>query len=161
VDHLVITAGTYGLATLAESGADGWRGTMEERLIGPLLLIKALGSDLTGSITLFTGSIAIRPDVGSVLPTAALGGVEAAVKALAVELAPVRANVVSPGIVDTPLLDSVLGDAKPDVVKASSEHLPARRIGAPDDAASAAMFLMTNTFVTGTTIRLDGGGTLV
>ena len=110
---------------------------------------------------MFTGSTVRRPTVGAVLPTAALGGVEAAVRALAVELAPVRANVVSPGMFDTPLLATVLGDAKAVVVGAAVERLPARRIGTPDDAASAAMFLMTNPFITGTTIELDGGGTLV
>jgi NAD(P)-dependent dehydrogenase (short-subunit alcohol dehydrogenase family) len=161
IDHLVVTAGTYGAALVAESGPADWRAILEERLIGPLLLIKALGGRLTGSITLFTGSTVRRPSIGAVLPSAALGGVEAAVRALAVELAPVRANAISPGIFDTPLLDSVLGDAKAEVVKASSEHLPARRVGMPEDAASAAMFLMTNPFITGTSIELDGGGTLV
>lgn len=161
VDHLVVTAGTYGVATLAQSGPSDWRDLLEERLIGPLLLIKALGDRLTNSITLFTGSTVRRPSAGAVLATAALGGVEAAVRALAVELAPVRANAVSPGIFDTPLLDTVLGDAKSELVKASAERLPAQRIGTPDDAASAAMFLMTNPFITGTTIELDGGGALV
>jgi NAD(P)-dependent dehydrogenase (short-subunit alcohol dehydrogenase family) len=55
----------------------------------------------------------------------------------------------------------VLGDAKANVVKASAASLPARHVGTPDDAASAAMSLMTNPFITGTTIELDGGGTLV
>lgn len=161
VDHLVVTAGTYGVALVADSCPDDWRGIIEERIVGPLLLVKALGARLTRSITLFTGSTVRRPSAGAVLPTAALGGVEAMVRALAVELAPVRANAVSPGIFDTPLLDTVLGDAKADVVKASRENLPARHVGTPDDAASAALFLMTNPFVTGTTIELDGGGTLV
>ena len=161
VDHLVVTAGTYGVHPVAKSRPSDWREILEERLIGPLFLIKSLGSRLTRSITLFTGSTVRRPTAGAVLPTAALGGVEAMVRALAVELAPVRANAVSPGIVDTPLLDTVLGSAKAEVVKASRESLPARHVGTPDDAASAAMFLMTNPFVTGTTIELDGGGTLV
>jgi NAD(P)-dependent dehydrogenase (short-subunit alcohol dehydrogenase family) len=161
VDHLVVTAGTYGVAELAQSQPADWRAILEERIVGPLLLVKALGERLTGSMTLYTGSTVRRPSVGAVLPTAALGGVEAMVKALAVELAPVRANAVSPGIFDTPLLDTVLGDAKPEVVRASAERLPARHVGTPDDAASAAMFLMTNPFITGTTIELDGGGTLV
>ena len=161
VDHLVITAGTYGVALVADSWPSDWRAIIEERIVGPLLLVKALGPRLTRSITLFTGSTVRRPSAGAVLPTAALGGVEAMVRALAVELAPVRANAVSPGIVDTPLLDTVLGAAKAQVVKASAARLPARHVGTPDDAASAAMFLMTNPFITGTTIELDGGGTLV
>jgi NAD(P)-dependent dehydrogenase (short-subunit alcohol dehydrogenase family) len=161
VSHLVVTAGTYGVALVAYSEPDDWRGIVEERLIGPLFLIKSLGPRLTRSITLFTGSTVRRPSPGAVLPTAALGGVEAMVRALAVELAPVRANAIAPGIVDTPLLDTVLGEAKDEVVRASAACLPARHVGTPDDAASAAMFLMTNPFITGATIALDGGGTLV
>lgn len=161
VGHLVVTAGTYGVALVADSEPDDWRGIIEERLIGPLFLIKSLGRRLIRSITLFTGSTVRRPSAGAVLPTAALGGVEAMVRALAVELAPLRANAIAPGIVDTPLLDTVLGESKKDVIQASAESLPARHVGTPDDAASAALFLMTNPFITGTTIELDGGGTLV
>jgi NADP-dependent 3-hydroxy acid dehydrogenase YdfG len=75
VDHLVVTAGTYGVALVAESCPDDWRGIIEERIVGPLLLVKALGDRLTRSITLFTGSTVRRPSAGAVLPTAALGGV--------------------------------------------------------------------------------------
>lgn len=161
VDHLVITAGTFGTARLAQSEPDDWRRVLEERIIGPLALIKALGPDLTGSVTIFTGSIVRRPSIGSVLATAALGGVEAAVRALALELAPVRANAVSPGMIDTPMLDRVLKESKGDVARAMAEKLPARCIGTPEDAASAAMFLMTNPFITAATIELDGGATYV
>lgn len=161
VAHLVVTAGTFTSATLAQSQPDEWRDLLEERLIGPLLLIKALGSRLTGSITLFTGSTVRRPKSGSVLATAALGGVEAMVRALAIELAPVRANAVSPGMIATPLLDRLLGDRRDAAVAATAQRLPVGRIGTPDDAASAALFLMTNPFVTGVTIELDGGAPLV
>lgn len=160
-DHLVVTAGTYGTGKIADTGPDDWRQVLEERLIGPLVLIKTLAPVLTTSVTLFTGSIVRRASVGSVLATAALGGVEAAVRALAIELAPIRVNAVAPGMIDTPMLDAVLGDRKAAAVAAQAARLPTRRIGTPDDAAAAAMFLISNPFITGTTIELDGGATLI
>jgi NAD(P)-dependent dehydrogenase (short-subunit alcohol dehydrogenase family) len=161
VDHLVITAGTFGLTPIAQSGPDDWRGVLEERLIGPLSIIKALGAQLTSSIVWFTGTVAGRPSAGSAIPAAGLGGVEAAMRALALELAPIRVNVVRPGSFDTPLMDGLLGARKAAAVEQMSARLPVRRIGAPDDAAQAAMFLMTNPFMTGEVVQIDGGAHLV
>src|SRR5579863_10327765 len=86
-DHLVITAGEYNPATLAASGPEDWRAMLEERLVGPLILIKAIAPRITTSIVLFSGTVARRPLPGSVWPLIATSGVESAVRALALELA--------------------------------------------------------------------------
>jgi NAD(P)-dependent dehydrogenase (short-subunit alcohol dehydrogenase family) len=161
VDHLVITAGTFRPALLSASDAADWRGVFEERLIGPLGLIQALAPALRRSIVLFSGTIARRPSAGFVAVAAAAAGVEAAARALAVELAPLRVNAVAPGMLDTPMLDAVLGARKAALISATAERLPARRVGTATDAASAALFLMTNPYMSGATLQIDGGSTLI
>ncbi|MET7987632.1 MULTISPECIES: SDR family oxidoreductase [unclassified Streptomyces] len=75
---------------------------------------------------------------------------------MAIELAPVRVNVISPGWVDTPLWDQ-LGMDKQAVFAELAERLPACRVGNPDDVAQAFLALMRNGFITGTVLHVDGG----
>jgi NAD(P)-dependent dehydrogenase (short-subunit alcohol dehydrogenase family) len=161
VDHLVITAGSFRPALLNASRADDWRAVFEERLVGPLGLIQALAPTLKRSIVLFSGTIARRPSAGFIALAAAAAGVEAATRALALELAPIRVNAVAPGMLDTPLLDEILGEQKTALIKATAERLPARHVGTARDASSAALFLMTNPYMSGATVRIDGGSLLV
>jgi NAD(P)-dependent dehydrogenase (short-subunit alcohol dehydrogenase family) len=126
-----------------------------------MTLIRCLASSITTSIVLFSGTVARRPLHGSVWPSIAAAGVEGAVRSLALELAPVRVNAVAPGAIDTPLLTRVLGPDKEKRAAALAARLPVGRIGTPRDAAAAVLFVMTNPFVTGTTLEIDGGATLV
>jgi NAD(P)-dependent dehydrogenase (short-subunit alcohol dehydrogenase family) len=116
---------------------------------------------LTTSVVLFSGTLSQRPGTDSTVFSSALAGVESAGRALARELAPVRVNVVVPGAVDTPMLHGLMGAHREAASAAMAAHLPAGRIGAPEDVAEAVMFLMTNPFMTGAVIRIDGGGVLV
>jgi NAD(P)-dependent dehydrogenase (short-subunit alcohol dehydrogenase family) len=161
IDHLAITAGTFRTAKLEDSTPEEWRQMLEERLIGPLTLIKALTPSLTRSIVLCSGTLSQRPSEDSTLMTSALAGVESACRALARELAPVRVNVVTPGAIDTPLLDGLLGNHKEAAHAAMAARLPVGRIGSADDVAQAFLFLMTNQFITGAMIRIDGGSVLI
>lgn len=160
LDHLVITAGTARLLPLKEHGADDLHGVMAERLVGPLLAIQAAAPLLRpgGSITLTSAQLSSRPiGIGAVM-AAAVAAVEAITRALALELAPVRVNAVAPGMIDTPLLDHLLGDNKSQVFDGTAASLPARRVGLPDDVAQAVLLLLTNGFITGEILHVDGGG---
>lgn len=162
VDHLVITAGTYRPGPADKIDVEEWRGILEERVIGPLFLIKSLAKQITTSVVMFTGTASMRPTAGIAAAAAATAGVENMARCLALELSPVRINVVVPGMVDTPLLDGVLpADSKQKIMTDFAAHLPAKVVGKPDDAAHAALFLMTNPFMSGSTVVLDGGGLLV
>ncbi|RDU98454.1 SDR family NAD(P)-dependent oxidoreductase [Trinickia dinghuensis] len=77
------------------------------------------------------------------------------------EPAPIRVNAVSPGLVDTPLLDSFFGDAKRDALASAAAALPTGRIGRPDDIAQAIGLLLAGGFITGEVLHVDGGGRLV
>lgn len=92
---------------------------------------------------------------------AANGALEALTRSLALELAPVRVNVVSPGWVDTPIWDTLAGPAKGERLAAMAARLPAGRIGRPEDVAAAFEAMMTNRFITGTVLHVDGGHRLV
>jgi NAD(P)-dependent dehydrogenase (short-subunit alcohol dehydrogenase family) len=160
IDHMLITAGTVRLQPLKDQSQSDLMQVMCERLVGPLLAIKAAlplmhaGS----SITLTSAQLASRPfGIGAIM-AAAVSAVESTVRALAVELSPIRVNAVAPGIVDTPLLDGLMGDAKQQVLEQTASTLPTRNIGRPADIAQAILFVMANRFVTGEVVHVDGGG---
>lgn len=163
IDHLVITAGTASLKTLRESTPEDLKRVVEERLVGPLSIIRAaLGRLRTnGSIVLTSGLLAERPIRTGAILAGAVAAIEAIVRSLALELAPIRVNAVSPGLVDTPLLDSFFGDAKHETLASAAAALPTGRIGRPDDIAQAVGLLLAGGFITGEVLHVDGGGRLV
>ena len=82
--------------------------------------------------------------------------VEGLCRALALELAPRRVNVVAPGIIDTAMFDW-MGDNREATFSQMSQNIPLKRVGQPDEVANAILFLLTTPFVTGTTVDVDGG----
>jgi NAD(P)-dependent dehydrogenase (short-subunit alcohol dehydrogenase family) len=162
--HLVVTAADlpYGrVVTLTES--DVMRG-VRSKLLGPIFAIQQATPRITGggSITLTSGIAAHRPIPGGSVAASVNGAIESMVRALALELAPIRINAVSPGWVDTPIWDGIAtGDAKAARFAEMGARLPAGRIGAPADIANAIAFLMQDDFVTGTVLHAEGGQLLV
>jgi NAD(P)-dependent dehydrogenase (short-subunit alcohol dehydrogenase family) len=106
-----------------------------------------------------SGLYATRPAVGGAMAAAAVAGVEGMTRALALDLAPIRVNAVAPGLIKTPLWDA-FGPQR-ETFAARAAKLPVGRIGRPEEVAEAVVFLMTNGFVTGTVLPIDGGGGLV
>lgn len=156
IDHLVLTAiaDEYALfgpikdltAQQVEHSFDKLRGFVNvTRAAAPLMRERA-------SITLLSGAGAVRPPRGTSLAAAANASIVSFGKALALELAPVRVNVVMPGAVDTPLH----GERRADV-RTWAESLPTRHFGQPEDIAQAIVFLMTNPYMAGHTLVIDGG----
>jgi NAD(P)-dependent dehydrogenase (short-subunit alcohol dehydrogenase family) len=111
-----------------------------------------------GSITLMSGLYANRPAPGAALGAAAVAAVDGLTRALALDLAPIRVNAVAPGLIDTPLWDSF---PQRQAILAQGTALPVGRIGRPEEVAAGVIFLMSNGFVTGTVLAIDGGGSLV
>ncbi|MBZ9922346.1 SDR family oxidoreductase [Mesorhizobium sp. BR1-1-7] len=163
--HIVSTAadieGAYQLLPALDLKAA--QRVVESKLYGPLLLAKHGAPRLssTGSITFTSGIAAYRPAARGSVVAAVNAALEGLVRALAVELAPIRVNAVSPGWVDTSIWAYVAGDRKDEMLNAMAERLPAGRVGRPDDIASAIGFLMRNGFTTGTTLHVEGGHRLV
>jgi len=165
LDHIVCTAADIGGAyrLLPELDAAVMRKAMDSKLIGPLLLAKHGASLLPacGSITFTSGIAYCRPAARGSLVAAINGGLNSLAYALAVELAPIRVNAVSPGWVDSPIWEFVAGDAKAGMLEGMAKKLPVGRIGHVDDIADAICFLMRNRFTTGSVLHVDGGHRLV
>lgn len=163
VDHIVSTASARARGKLADLDREKVRLSFDTKVIGPLMLAKHLAARINegGSFTVFSGVAAAKIAVGTLAVAITNGAADVLARSLALELAPIRVNAVSPGVIDTGAWDA-LGDAgKADYFADLSTRNPARRIGTTDDIAAAVLFAMTNTFLTGTTLRIDGGEPLI
>jgi NAD(P)-dependent dehydrogenase (short-subunit alcohol dehydrogenase family) len=162
IDHIMVTAGGPYYARLADIDFTKARRNVEEEFWLPLQLARfATGKVRPGGTLLFIGGTGGRkPSAGPVLTTFT-AAIPALTKALAVELAPIRVNLIAPGFVDTPLSASILGgqlDARREKLRTT---LPIRRVVGPADIAALAIHLMVNTAITGVTYDIDGGQQLI
>ncbi|MCG7202497.1 SDR family oxidoreductase [Streptomyces arenae] len=163
-DHLVYTAGdALLLETVAATDLAAARSFLDTRLWGAYTAVKhGVGSIRPGgSVVLTTGTAGRRPLPGSSVASALCGAMESLTRALAVELAPLRVNVVSPGIVRTELWRELPEADREGLFRASAGSLPVGRVGEPADVAEAYLYLMRGGYSTGSVVVVDGGGTLV
>jgi NAD(P)-dependent dehydrogenase (short-subunit alcohol dehydrogenase family) len=158
VDHVVTTASAPHDVRAVELDHDSLTAAFTAKVIGPMLVAKHLAPVLrpTGSIVLFSGVVGWRPGRGSLVKGTTNGAVEFLARHLAADLAPVRVNAVSPGVVDSGAWDR-LGDAKAALLSRSAATTLVGRHGAPDDVVDAVMWLLRAGFVSGETIHLEGG----
>jgi NAD(P)-dependent dehydrogenase (short-subunit alcohol dehydrogenase family) len=164
IDHLVYTAGEeLMIAPLAKLDLAAARRFFELRYWGALAAVQAASPHLAkdGSIVLTSGAAAHRPFAGFVIGASICGAVEAAARTLAVELAPIRVNVVTPGYVDTELWSNVPLDARQAMFREAAAKLPVGRVGTADDVAEHYLSFMRGAYVTGQALVVDGGGVLV
>lgn len=163
VDHVVSTASARARGKLRDLDRHKLQLSFDTKVIGPTMLAKYFAPQIKpgGSFVLFSGVHAFKHNVGYLGVGITNGAVDFLARWLAVELAPTRVNAISPGVIDTGAWDSLGDDAKRDYFQHIAGSNPARRIGTPDDVASAALFAMTNTFMTGMTLKVDGGEPLV
>ena len=158
VDHVLISAGTLRNGALVKNDLTTLRQIVDERLWGVVNVVRSAAPRMTtGSITFTSGGMSTRPRPGSAMLTAMLAAVEALAPALALELAPVRVNAVTPGLIDTPLLDATYGAERDKLVQSRAAVLPGKRVGTAAEVAQVILLLMTNLYITGEVVRIDGG----
>jgi len=161
-DHLTTPGSTIHGGPFLTLDSASARADFQSKFWGQYLAAK-YGAPLVrpgGSMVLFSGIWSQRPQAG-VAPIAAINGaIESLTRALAVELAPIRVNAVSPGLVDTPIYNSLAPDRREEMFRAFSEAAPVKRAGRPEEVAEAVLHLMGNSFTTGSTLYVDGGVTL-
>lgn len=164
-DHLVSTAGTPPPGDpIDRTDMDLVRRFVDNKLIGAVMLAKHAVRTLRtgGSITFTSGINKDRPPIpGGSVVSAIAGSFGYFARALALELAPTRVNIVSPGWVDTPMWDEIVGEAKSGIFADMAPRLPAKKIATPADVAPAYVYLMESEFTTGETIHIDGGHSLI
>lgn len=163
-DHLVFTAGdSLHLHDLAATDLQRARSAFELRYWAALAAVKYGSPHIRkhGSIVLTTGIAGQRPQKGWVLAASVCGTIEALTRALAVELAPIRVNAVSPGVVRTNLWQTMSASDRERLYETVGNSLPVGRIGEASEIAQAYLFLMQQGFATGQTVVVDGGTVLV
>ncbi|MCE0763348.1 SDR family oxidoreductase [Pseudonocardia kujensis] len=163
LDHLLVTPSKLVPTPVVDARADAVRPAMDLRFWSAFHASRHAAPLLApaGSITLMSGIAGTRPMAREAVAGASCAAVEALMRSLVTELAPIRCNVLSPGYVDTPLLDGFFGDTRAAKVAAIAEQLPGKRIGSPGEVADAALFLMGNPYMNGHVLTIDGGHTLV
>ncbi len=159
VDHVVSTASARARGKLADLDSKNLQLSFDTKVIGPAMLAKHFAPQINtdGSFVLFSGVNAFKVNVGYLGVAITNGAVDFLTRSLAVELAPIRVNTISPGVIDTGAWDAMGESGKRDYFAQISGANPARRIGTSDDVADAVLFAMTNTFLTGVTLKIDGG----
>ncbi len=163
-DHLVYSAGeSLQLGLLAETGLDAIRKAFDVRVFGAIAAVKYAAPHLRpgGSVVLTGGIASLRPRAGWTAGASICGAMEAFTRALAVELAPIRVNLVSPGFVRTPLWASFPEAQREAMYAERGAALPVGRVGEPEDIAQTYLHLMTNRYATGQALVVDGGDVLV
>ncbi|MFG1361616.1 SDR family oxidoreductase [Xanthobacter versatilis] len=159
-DHVAIAAAATKSGPVSGLPLEAAKASMESKFWGAYRVARAAQVVEGGSITFVSGFLSHRPNAGAALQGAINAAIEALARGLALERAPVRVNTVSPGLIDTPLWQGMREDDRAAMFARTAERLPARRVGRPEDIAQAILFVATNPFVTGTTVTVDGGGTI-
>jgi NAD(P)-dependent dehydrogenase (short-subunit alcohol dehydrogenase family) len=163
LDHLVTTAATGVSGPFLQLESSAVRGVFESKFWGQYFAARYGGPRIQpgGSITMFAGVASEKPLPGLVAYAAVNGAIEGLCRTLALELAPVRVNVVSPGIVMTPAYAGMAEQERHALFASLAEKLPVRRVGQPEDIAQTVLYLMRNGFTTGTVVSVDGGHRLI
>ena len=156
----MITASGAALGRFLEIDTADARRFVESKFWGPYAVARRAASQIRrdGSITFFSGAAGSRASPGFSCGSAINAAIEALSRTLSVELAPVRVNTVSPGLVDTPIWESIVSSPERQALFTdTAAKLPAGRIGRPEEVADAVLFLIRNPYTTGTTLFVDGG----
>jgi NAD(P)-dependent dehydrogenase (short-subunit alcohol dehydrogenase family) len=159
-DHVVVTAANVNTGPIRTLPVSAAQAGMNSKFWGAYRVAAAAEIAAKGSLTLVSGAYARRPAAGVIQAGAINAALEGLTRGLALELAPVRVNCVSPGLVDTPLFDFLPAARREAMFAQAAQRLPLGRTGAADDIALQILACMANPFMTGSVVTLDGGAVL-
>jgi NAD(P)-dependent dehydrogenase (short-subunit alcohol dehydrogenase family) len=163
IDHVMVTAGRQHYGRLADMDFEQARRALDEHLLLMLQVARHAAPKMSpgGTLLFMGGTGGRRPRIGLAIVSTVTAALPALTASLALELAPVRVNLIAAGFVDTPLSASLLGDELENRRTQLRATLPIRRVVTPADVAALAVHIMTNTALTGATYDIDGGQQLV
>ena len=164
--HLAFTAGDWGAmmgGPITDLSLESAGAVFAVRFWGAIRAVKHAARTIAadGSITLTDGTVAHRPRKGAPLSTAMAGSIEHLTRALAVDLAPIRVNVVCPALILTEVWNSIPEDVRPERLRRMTERQPLPRPGDPAEVAQAYLYAMKAGYTTGQVLKVDGGATLI
>jgi len=159
IDHVMVTAGGPRYGPLLEMDSDDVREALSGHIVLGLEVARNAAGNMRpgGSLLLIGGTGGRRVGHGLGIVSAATAALPPFTAALALELAPVRVNLIAAGFVDTPLSASLLGDRLEERREELRATLPIGRVVGPADVAALAVHIMSNTALTGATYDIDGG----
>jgi NAD(P)-dependent dehydrogenase (short-subunit alcohol dehydrogenase family) len=163
IDHVMVTAGGPYYARLTDIDFEQARRALDEHLLLVLQVARHAAHKVRagGTLLFMGGTGGRRPGIGLAIASTVTAALPALTANLALELAPVRVNLIAAGFVDTALSASLLGDELENRRNQLRATLPIRRVVGPADVAALAVHIMTNTALTGATYDVDGGQQLV
>jgi len=163
IDHLMVTAGRPHYGRLLEMDLEQLRRAFDTHLLRMLQVARHAAHKMRpgGTLLFMGGTGGRRPGIGMGIVSTVTAALPALTASLALELAPVRVNLIAAGFVDTPLSASLLGDQLDNRRNQLRATLPIRRVVSAADVAALAVHIMTNTALTGATYDVDGGQQLV
>lgn len=162
-DHLVVTAGEGAMGHFSELPVANAKEAFDSKFWGQYITVRAALPYLNNesSVTLTSGVYGVRPPKGATTLAAINSAIEGLVRGLSLDLAPIRVNVVSPGIVDTPIFAGMPDDQRQELFNGIAQQLPVGRIAQPQDIAESYVYLAKNGFTTGTVVLINGGAHLI
>lgn len=161
-DHLIFTAGeNLQLGDLKDTSLASAHQFFEIRYWGAFTAVKHASPYIKNSIVLTSGIASNRPGKGWSLGASICSAMEGFTRAMAIELAPIRVNIVSPGVVKTDLWSGMSLEEREGMYNQIGDSLPVKRVGNVDDIAKTYLYFMKQEYGTGQTIIVDGGASLV
>jgi NAD(P)-dependent dehydrogenase (short-subunit alcohol dehydrogenase family) len=159
LDHVMLTAGGPHYGRMLDMNRDEARVAISDHMLVAIDVARYAAAKVrpAGTLLLMSGTGGRRIGLGLGVASAVTAAMPALTASLAMELAPVRVNLIAPGFVDTPLSASILGDGLEARRAELRAKLPIGRVVGPEDVAALALHLMTNTALTGATYDIDGG----
>ena len=159
-DHVTISSAATARGGMRAMSLEDAYASMDSKFWGAYRAVRAARMAESGTITLVSGFLSERPSAGATLQGAINAALEGLMRGLALELAPVRVNAVSPGMIDTPLWADMPEARRRELMKTAASDLPVGRVGRAGDIANAVHYLMITGFATGSVVRVDGGGAI-
>jgi len=159
-DHVFCSAAQTRVAAVRELPLEHAYASFESKFWGAYRLARAARITSGGSLTLTSGFLSIRPKAGAAIQGAINAGLEGLTRGLALEFAPTRVNCVAPGLIMTEMYNALDGDGRKAMFEGAAQKLPVGRVGTASDVATQVMAFMSNPYMTGSTVYVDGGGAI-
>ena len=160
-DHIVVSGAAFKFGTVRDQDIDDAYAAMNVKFWGAYRVARKATVAQGGSFVFVSGFLSRRPKPNMVLVGAINAALETLAQGLALEMAPVRFNVVSPGIIDTPTRAAMPEEARRTLLENVAKALPVKRVGQAEDCAEQILLMLRNTFMTGSVVYVDGGGLLI